>query len=368
MNENAPVLGRIVILSAALALAGPDAFAQDRALAQEALKISLANIASHMEFETVDLSALKPAPPPPAVRPDPGSDPKATRSFTLDWTSDTVSYLIYAESGAGPVNITLPSGPERPYNNGASASFIYPGADLPVKTGKYGFDVSGSGSDAASVIQSVRKGGQPSSGVLDLNLFVLEGCGLTTTGLQEGLAVFAGVYADAGISLGALKVVILTGASAFLSPGSIEEAEGIFQAVSRQVTANAPNRLAANFFFTKKLSGVYGYSQGIPAALGIPGTSSGGVVVSIDAHLIDTGFDSHEFGLTMAHENGHSMGLYHTSERDGSSHDTISDTPQCSGGDAAGCPDGINIMFWSGHFPDLSTGQAYVLRRSPIVH
>ena len=368
MNKNARKFGRTAILSITLALGAPGAFAQEAAVAQEALKTSLVNIATHMKFETVDLSTYKPAPPVPAARPDPGSGPKATRSFSFDWTSDTVSYLIYAESGAGAVNITLPSGPERPHNNGASASFIYPGADLPVKAGKYGFDVSGGGSDAASVIQSVRKGGQPSSGVLDLNLFVLEGCGLTTTGLNEGLNVFASVYADAGISLGAINVVLLTGASAFLSPGSFEEAQVLFEGVSRLVTATPPNRLAANFFFTKKLAGVYGYSQGIPAALGILGTSSGGVVVSIDTHMTDSGFDAHEFGLTMAHENGHSMGLYHTSERDGSDHDTISDTPQCAGGDAAGCPDGINIMFWSGHFPDLSTGQGYVLRRSPIVH
>ena len=69
----------------------------------------------------------------------------------------------------------------------------------------------------------------------------------------------------------------------------------------------------------------------------------------------------------MAHETGHSMGLWHTSERDGSQHDTINDTPTCAGGSESGCPDGTNLMFWSGHYPNLSPGQAYVLRRSPIV-
>ena len=367
MKKNARMSRRTVILCTALALGAPAALAQDASVAQAALQASQANIANHIQFQTVDLSALKPAPPPlPAAKVEPGPD--AAQSYTFDWTSDTVSYLVYAESGAGAVDITLPSGPERPHSSGSSVSFVYPGADLAVKAGKYGFDLVGAGSDAASVTAKVRRGGQPSSGVLDLNLFVLDGCGLTTAGLTEGLNVFAGIYADAGISFGKISVVLVTGASSYLSPGSFEEAQALFQGVSRQLTASPPNKLGANFFFTKRLADVYGYSQGIPAALGLLGTSSGGVVVSIDAHMVDTGFDGHEFGLTMAHENGHSMGLYHTSERDGSQHDTISDTPQCGGGDAAGCPDGINIMFWSGHFPDLTTGQAYVLRRSPIVH
>ena len=363
MKPNLKVFAFTAVLGTTLALPTHRVLAHNPPASDDG---GAALIASRLRFETVDLSALSPlASALPVSRVEPRPD--AARNFTFDWTSSTVSYLVYVESTTGEVTISLPSGPERPYSTGPTASFVYPGGDEAVTAGKYGFTVDGGGSAAATVKSQGRVGSQPSSGILDLNLFVLEGCGLTTTGLSEGLAVFDDVYRDAGIRLGNITVVKVTGASSFLSPGTYEEAESAFRSLSRQLTASPPNRLAANLFFTKRVANVYGYSQGIPAALGILGTSSGGVVISIEAHLTDGGFDSREFGLTMAHEVGHSMGLYHTSESDGSLHDTISDTPRCAGGDAGGCPDGSNIMFWSGTFPEITSGQAFVLRRSPIV-
>src|SRR5438309_445465 len=57
--------------------------------------------------------------------------------------------------------------------------------------------------------------------------------------------------------------------------------------------------------------------------------------------------DTDGMGTTAAHEIGHYLGLYHTSERDGSEHDPIDDTPECAAGDSA-CPDAANVMFWTG--------------------
>lgn len=363
MKLNFKVFGFAAVLGTTLALPAHRVLAESTPVSDDG---GAAAIASRIRFETVDLSALGSvgsALPTSRVEPR----PDAARNFTFDWASSTVSYLVYVESTAGEVTISLPSGPERPYSTGPTAAFVYPGGDKVVATGKYAFTVDGGGSAAATVKFKARVGSQPSSGTLDLNLFVLEGSGLTTTGLSEGLAVFDDIYRAAGIALGNITLVKVTGASSLLALGSIEEAEVAFRSLSRQLTASPPHSLGANLFFTKDVPNVYGYSQGIPVALGIPGTGSGGVVIAIDAHLTDGGFDSHELGLTMAHEVGHSMGLYHTSESDGSGHDTILDTPKCGGGDAGGCPDGSNIMFWSGTFPDITAGQAYVLRRSPIV-
>lgn len=325
--------------------------------------LSPASLAARMRFETVDLKTL----PVPAAMP--GTDglapePLGTRAFSFDWTSSSVSLLVYAETASGTVEINLAAGtPERPFNRGATASFVFPGVDDPIPSGNYRFEVSGSGSDAATVKSKGRGGAQPGSGTLDLNLFVLQGSGFTNQMLSEALSVVATILADANIALGQISAVNVTGGNSYLAQDDTD----IFGSLSKQLTASPPNPLGLNFFFVKSVAGVYGFSQGIPAALGIPGATAGGVVIAYDPHDTDGGFDVHELGLTMAHEGGHAMGLWHTSERDGSQHDTIYDTPRCSGGSDAACPDGTNIMFWSGHYPELSAGQGWVLRRSPIV-
>ncbi|HEX9100643.1 MAG TPA: hypothetical protein VF997_00500, partial [Polyangia bacterium] len=64
----------------------------------------------------------------------------------------------------------------------------------------------------------------------------------------------------------------------------------------------------------------------------------------------------------------HYLGLYHTSERDGSAHDPIADTPECAASDSA-CPDAGNVMFWTGGGARsvLTAGQGAVLRAHPLV-
>lgn len=126
-----------------------------------------------------------------------------------------------------------------------------------------------------------------------------------------------------------------------------------------------------------------GMAGGIPSTPfdGTPGSS---LVISVDAHRDQSGALLAEFiSATVAHEVGHMMGLFHTTEQDGKSFDPLEDTPRCdaktfdadSNGrvDASECGSAgaDNMMFWQAS-PSLDShltpAQAEVLRAHPLVY
>ncbi|MBX3250095.1 MAG: hypothetical protein KF901_23155 [Myxococcales bacterium] len=125
-----------------------------------------------------------------------------------------------------------------------------------------------------------------------------------------------------------------------------------------------------------------GIAGGIPGANGVPGAASAGVLVAVDPHLDEEGrVDVLTMAETAAHELGHQLGLFHTTEAEGLDHDPLGDTAECpasrdTDGDgvvsAEECADldGGNLMFWiSGSFPqrELSPWQRRLLALSPVV-
>ena len=110
---------------------------------------------------------------------------------------------------------------------------------------------------------------------------------------------------------------------------------------------------------------VLGVSAGIPGAAGVHGTRASGVVVSIrdDATLL---------GNVIAHEAGHFLGLFHTTEVFGRESDPLEDTPVCTEEgwrDPRTCPGFDNLMFpyaQSGEV-SLTADQSAVLRANPLV-
>jgi hypothetical protein len=156
---------------------------------------------------------------------------------------------------------------------------------------------------------------------------------------------------------------------------------------------------------------IVGIDGSIPGPSGVPGTINGGAVVP----LLDFGVGSCGSGdavdvsqcgddriaYVVAHETGHWLGLYHTSERTGSLFDPLDDTPRCScsvcapmvdrpacaennpdgeptsmvgswcAQDAEDCGGAQNLMFWL--FDDVRTRaaltreQGEVMRLNPAV-
>lgn len=219
---------------------------------------------------------------------------------------------------------------------------------------------------------------------LDVNLVVVRGAGIPADQLQEAVdTMFEALAQGTGLTRGQVEVFDVE------LPGGAFVGFGDGLSTLRSTITDADPDTATNLFVIADFlggGGTLGVSAGIPGPYALRETVASGVVVGVDGHRrYDGTINPVAMGLTMAHELGHQVGLFHTSEADGRSFDPLSDTPTCDAatydrdGDgtvtAAECrnADGENLMFWTSGGPRLdqsgvSPEQAWVLARTAIVH
>jgi hypothetical protein len=201
----------------------------------------------------------------------------------------------------------------------------------------------------------------------------------TDARFQAALTVLSQIYGGVGIQLGPFTYSDLSGPDA--------EALAVIQDSAQLgalfAHANQSDSRALNYFFIEQFNleggaGVIGVSGGLPGPPGLPGLPHGGVAVALSL-LIG---NSDVLAETMAHEGGHFLGLFHTSERTGQTFDPLLDTPECPSSadinvdmmvDNKECAGkgADNLMFWSttGMAPQraLTNDQRFVLLRNPVV-
>lgn len=272
------------------------------------------------------------------------------------------------------------NGPVRQgYNNGVM-SFAVPADDSStssVEAGQWTFHVAAfnaNGSLASSnpqVLVKVRTaaGGTVPDGLVDMNVIVVNGAGITAaqaaasgSEVQLAIAHMNSLYSTIGLAVGDVAFYDFQDSN-FAVLTTTDEMQQLFE-----VSGDAALDPRVNLFIVGDLqgdlNGAAGIAGGIPIPMDLNGTIHSGVVLYLQGSGTGT-------GEVMAHEVGHSLGMYHTTEFDGSN-DPISDTVGCAAGTISttpgACPDATNVMFpqLTGNFAEFTAGQGTVIR--PAVH
>ena len=227
---------------------------------------------------------------------------------------------------------------------------------------------------------ALRTGTVPSSTTIVVQPYIT-GTTWQAADLSAALSIMSSIYSSNGITLTINSTI------------SISDTQ--YAVVSRTFTNSTTSALvsqgvkgAVNLFFIKDFSssGILGIAAGMPGSMGIA-NSWNGVLIGLMAHASESTLNSQLLGETAAHEMGHQLGLFHTTEMGGTVFDILTDTPECSNsrdndGDgkmsAEECEDygGENIMFWTAWSSSsrsagkkqetLSSYQQKVLKYSPI--
>ena len=235
----------------------------------------------------------------------------------------------------------------------------------------------GSEPDTRSVsVKAVFKMGPATSeGTVDVNIHCTTAAGITAATAPTDprmIAMLAGwraIYAQVGIALGQIRFFDMAPDLKVLE--SVQGENNDFGQACK-AAANAPGG-ALNVILVEEISvggilggfgTILGISGGIPGPAHLHGLERACLAINTTA---PDGVTEEILGMLVAHEAGHYLGLYHSTENAlgaliGFQHDPISDTPE---------NDPNNIMFnnpLDGQDHYLSTMQGAVMRSTPLVY
>ncbi|RAL23701.1 hypothetical protein DL240_05960 [Lujinxingia litoralis] len=196
---------------------------------------------------------------------------------------------------------------------------------------------------------------------------------------QYALNIMRQIYANIGIALGPIFYRDV-GGTLGRQLAAPQDDEVLCRGM-RQV-ATAGNLPGINLLMFDDAPGmtILGLSCGLPGAPSRPGVVRSGATAAL-AYLRS---DPDVFAETIAHEAGHYLGLFHTTERTGTDHDPLDDTPECplsrdTNGDRLVSADecvndgATNTMFWTSfgwgeqHQRTLTPHQRFVLMNNAMV-
>ena len=171
--------------------------------------------------------------------------------------------------------------------------------------------------------------------------------------ISVALVIMKRIYSKNGITL-TVKSTITTSDTQYATVSKTFTNSTTSALVSQGVTEGV------NLFFIEDYSDSehLGNAAGIPGSMGIA-NSWNGVLISLTAHASGATLDAQLLGETAAHEMGHQLGLFHTTESGGNQFDILSDTLECQKSTQDNNSDwkvsaeecegygGENLMFWT---------------------
>lgn len=209
----------------------------------------------------------------------------------------------------------------------------------------------------------------PAEATLDLNLH-FTGAGWTAETAQSDqefqdiLQEMADLYSQVNVSIGEVSYRDI--GEEFQIVDGFQGPDNDLELLFRNSEGNERNTL--NLFFVSELRQggpfagaglVLGIAGGIPGPPLVQGTSRSGVAIAVDSHSNPQLPFPASLAKTMAHEAGHFLGLFHTSEQalfGPQIHDPIDDTPE---------NDEDYLMFNTGQGDQISESQGVVMRINP---
>lgn len=265
-----------------------------------------------------------------------------------------------------------------------------PGIDLRAAPGTWRVRADNNGGGACVSIAASGGAGQ----VLDLAVYVvgLESFTASTAIRNEDwvevLRRMSAVFESAGLAVNVAGVTYIEAPfEDAVRFGVLHDWDEFTDLLATSEERDADTAMRLNVFLVRGFAGelppgLLGVASGIPGAAGVHGTTDSGVVFGVEDYLglpdVGEGVSGNAYlGDVMAHEIGHYLGLFHTSERFGGV-DPLDDTPYCIGIDHMGsfeelvetCEDLDNLMFpfaIPGAGNGLSADQVTSLQLNPLL-
>lgn len=322
----------------------------------------------------------------------------------LDFEIDpqTTSYMVtpFANDGAWlyPNAIELPDGTE--INLRGENDFQQTGAELlgftnptlvpaapdfqhQLQSGSHTYQID---TDSTEICWYVLQ--EATSGTtIDLNIYLVGVPGIDARSAAEDeeiatvLSTVEDIYGGAGLTVDTVRFFDVDAEDAQRLQIIRTEADlGELVSLSQPPGESLDDVLSVNVFLVRAFamagSGAIGISLGLPGPPALHGTRASGVVFTSEyiGRTLWMGRNNEVDGSiftggVFAHEIGHYLGLFHTSEMYGYGSDPLDDTPYCPSDDFPNrCPDRHNLMFPIAGVDqtEVSEQQAWVVGVSPL--